>query len=296
MKINKMNYEAFVMDYIEGSLDEATQKSMEDFLQQNTDVQAEVMDIQRMEFPKLTPIHYPDKSDLYKSQRSYLWPILSIAATLLLLIFVALPLYNSVDISDPEEKVVTTLPKELPNDPETGPIETKNATPSEPDDQPDFKPPTEQEMLAQNIITPNKPTPETTPDNPLIPVIRTPEDATVELNKSKEVAIMEIDPLIEPTNTEKIDQALNKVKEIAALSTISSLDFSVKPLYPTTIIDLQLLELENSEVVASNTSKLKKIYQKIQPEVFDNKSLGSIKEALVPEALADLFSNRTKVD
>jgi hypothetical protein len=65
MKINQNNYEAYLLDYLEGHIDADTKKDLEIFLQQNPSIKTT---LDQFESISIVPdiVKYPSKSDLYK--------------------------------------------------------------------------------------------------------------------------------------------------------------------------------------------------------------------------------------
>ena len=89
MKINKLNYEAFALEYLEGTLSLETAEAMEQFLLQHPDIKAELEEMR--DFPVLIPkqIPFDNKSQLLKqpARDKILWlnPLRwSVAASILL--------------------------------------------------------------------------------------------------------------------------------------------------------------------------------------------------------------------
>ena len=86
MTITKLNYEKYVIDYMEGQLDAATRKEFNNFLQVNPDVREEIQLF--LSSPLLEPelVVMPQKKKLYKR------PLFGIRTlSTLLLLFIAVP-------------------------------------------------------------------------------------------------------------------------------------------------------------------------------------------------------------
>ena len=91
MIINKFNYEAYVLDYLEGNLSEEMLREMESFFKTYPEVEADILSIKN--FKPLRPdleIIYPSKTALLKTSEKVIFPkigyrILAIAASFLLL-------------------------------------------------------------------------------------------------------------------------------------------------------------------------------------------------------------------
>jgi hypothetical protein len=65
MKINRNNYEAYFLDYIEGRLDEDSKEELAEFLQQNPSIKTELDTFENISLFPNNP-EFPAKSDLYK--------------------------------------------------------------------------------------------------------------------------------------------------------------------------------------------------------------------------------------
>ncbi len=86
MTINKINYEVYAIDYLEGTLSDQLMREMELFLATNPEIDKELEDIRHFSAPVFSMESYPDKESL-KKQRPNKWiPILGIAASLLILV------------------------------------------------------------------------------------------------------------------------------------------------------------------------------------------------------------------
>ena len=94
LNITKYNYEAYILDYLEGSLSQAEQLALRRFLDDNPLIRKEVAKFTIITLPKTeTPI-FPDKSNLYKTdKRIRVYPNwLSVAAIVLVLVYQILAL------------------------------------------------------------------------------------------------------------------------------------------------------------------------------------------------------------
>jgi len=67
MKIDRTNYEAYFLDFLEGNLDEAYIDQFLDFLEKNPDLKEELHLFEQVELPA-EKIEYSGKEDLYKSK------------------------------------------------------------------------------------------------------------------------------------------------------------------------------------------------------------------------------------
>ena len=318
MKINRMNYEAFVMDYIEGTLDNQSKIEMQRFLQEHPDVRQEIEEVKAFAMPELEPLSFPHKADLVKTRRIGFRSILAIAASLTLLLSVAVALFNEdlagpsteiaqtpIDIIDesnlPDEDVSPTKPlaentaisidqrKREDSKKDIAIAEEEIHNQSIPSEKLTINPEALAEVGKKKLRSSDLVPAETNNTNPVIPVPNKIE-IVAEMNDSS-------DPLQESKET--ITDKPRVEREVVAQRVLPKLSSHSIEIYSTSPkVDLQWAAIAaTSEAIANNDQNgLKKLYRKIQPEVFENKPLGTIKEALVPEALANLFSNRTKVD
>lgn len=91
MKITKLNYEVFALDYLEGNLSELQELEMLDFLKENPAIEAELLALQGFEPVAPETIVFENKAALLKKEKVvFLSPFwrrsLSIAAAILLLL------------------------------------------------------------------------------------------------------------------------------------------------------------------------------------------------------------------
>ncbi len=121
MVINKMNYEQFALDYLEGTLDERTQALMEHFLTENQDIKAELDGMALFALEADDTIIFEDKAVLIQpvAIRSVAWWQYAAAAIVLLGIGfgIAQMTMNNEDISTPNlaEKPAIEIPVETPS-------------------------------------------------------------------------------------------------------------------------------------------------------------------------------------
>ena len=95
MTINRLNYEKYAIDYLDGTLSTDLREEMMAFLNAHPDIREEVEWQQQFTAPALTAISHPDKSKLLKSEPviRQLKPIYWIAAAASVLMLIAFGLF-----------------------------------------------------------------------------------------------------------------------------------------------------------------------------------------------------------
>ncbi len=114
MKINKLNYEAFALEYLEGTLSVKEQEAMDQFLLKHPDIKAELEDMKSFSVLTPEPIVFNNKKQLLKApaRNRLVWfnPLRSsVAASVLLAITILFfSKTTSIDLT-----IATTTPDEV---------------------------------------------------------------------------------------------------------------------------------------------------------------------------------------
>lgn len=118
MKIHLLNYEKYIIDYLDGTLPPEFVDAMEEFLKQHPQVKAEVDGMRATNWPALPTIGYGDKQDLYRYTTMKRFTLLrSIAASLVLLLSIGGYYYFVFKPSAISEKPLATTKDFLPASP-----------------------------------------------------------------------------------------------------------------------------------------------------------------------------------
>ena len=306
MTINRLNYEKYAIDYLDGTLSTDLREEMMAFLNAHPDIREEVEWQQQFTAPVLTAISHPDKSKLLKSEPviRQLKPIYWIAAAASVLLLIAFGLFwkpqqdnhpmasgdkqiapaseASKQIAEQQEEPgqqiaeTPTFKQDLVESPAATTSAESNPIKQQDFSSPKTKPRRSSVQVAQHST-----------DLPSIPETPNRESESVITDQpDREIALLETTP----TKDEALAQTETATRETAFIALPNPIETLPTPEEINPIAE-SAVALSAPVSQSEGRNRLNILKRMLRPEAFAGADESfSIRESVIPEAFAGLFS------
>lgn len=286
MKITIENYEAYALDYLEGSLGHQEEQDFQKFLEDHPEIHAELVGLDQMIVTPDPHLKYPNKKSLYRKQKRGIIPLWNspwmVAASIALILAITAVLffknpattptdllseYHSSSLEDNKLPATKPMPAELP---ETNVMAQQGNVPGQAEHTDDGSPALTLDPQLRNG---------TTPRTIVAPLT---DGKTSDLAQKAPISHQST-PQEEDLNTDTEDFIASEAMDIRMMEPLAMLPVSIQPLHvPASPITFQTL---GQNVEEESIQFEIHIPGKFLSETWTDVSLANIKSKLLPEFL-----------